>query len=106
MDEDAVKELKPTFINHMFRFDDETKHELSNIIQYVVLAIIPIVTLNKLMKKYIPDADDDKGSFEIYTGHISNKFDFNFLRLFISLICLPTILIKTLIRSNFKRKKI
>ena len=48
----------------------------------------------------------NKNSFEIYTGHISNKFDFNFLRLFISLICLPTIVIKTLIRKNFKRKKI
>ena len=65
MDEDIAKEVKPTFLNHMLRFDDETKHELSNIIQYVVLAIIPIVTVNKLMKKYIPDADEEKGSFEI-----------------------------------------
>ena len=65
MDDDVAKNTRPTFMNHMFKFDDETKHELSNIIQYVVLAIIPIVTLNKLMKKYIPDADDDKGSFEI-----------------------------------------
>ena len=65
MDEDIAKEVKPTFLNHMLRFDDETKHELSNIIQYVVLAIIPIVTVNKLMKKYITDADEEKGSFEI-----------------------------------------
>ena len=65
MDDDVAKNTRPTFMNHMFKFDDETKHELSNIIQYVVLAIIPIVTLNKLMKRYIPDADDDKGSFEI-----------------------------------------
>ena len=65
MDEDIAKEVKPTFLNHMLRFDDETKHELSNIIQYVVLAIIPIVTVNKLMKKYIPDADEEKGTFEI-----------------------------------------
>ena len=65
MDEDITKEVKPTFFNHMLRFDDETKHELSNIIQYVVLAIIPIVTVNKLMKKYIPDADEEKGTFEI-----------------------------------------
>ena len=59
------QKVKPTFLNHMLRFDDETKHELSNIIQYVVLAIIPIVTVNKLMKKYIPDADEEKGTFEI-----------------------------------------
>ena len=62
---DIAKEIKPTFLNHMLRFDDETKHELSNIIQYVVLAIIPIVTVNKVMKKYIPDADEEKGTFEI-----------------------------------------
>tara|TARA_Y100000992_G_scaffold168686_1_gene113307 strand:- start:2500 stop:3162 length:663 start_codon:yes stop_codon:yes gene_type:complete len=63
--DDDIKESKITFINHMFKFDDETKNELSNFIQYSILAIIPIVTLNKLMKKYIPDADDDKGSIEI-----------------------------------------
>lgn len=63
--DDDIKESKITFINHMFKFDDDTKNELSNFIQYSILAIIPIVTLNKLMKKYIPDSDEDKGSIEI-----------------------------------------
>lgn len=66
MDNDDIKQPeKLDFVSHLFRFDNETKHELSNIIQYTVLAIIPIVVLNKVMKKYIPDADEDKGSFEI-----------------------------------------
>ena len=39
--------------------------ELLNIIQYAVLAIIPIIILLKLIKNYIPEADDDKGSLVI-----------------------------------------
>lgn len=54
-----------TFLNHMLNFDDNTKNELTNISQYMLLAIIPVVGLNKLMKKYIPPADEDKGSLEV-----------------------------------------
>lgn len=64
MDDDE-KTSKITFLNHMFKFNDDTKFELSNLIQYTGLAIIPVVILNKLMKHYIPDADEEKGSLEI-----------------------------------------
>ena len=54
MDNDDIKQPeKLDFVSHLFRFDNETKHELSNIIQYTVLAIIPIVVLNKVMKKHL-----------------------------------------------------
>ena len=36
-----------------------------NIIQYAVLALIPVVILNKLMQRFVPEADDEKGSIEI-----------------------------------------
>jgi len=36
-----------------------------NIIQYALLAIIPIVILNKTMQKYVPEADEQKGTLEI-----------------------------------------
>jgi hypothetical protein len=36
-----------------------------NIIQYSLIAIIPIIILNKLMQKYVPEADEQKGSLEI-----------------------------------------
>jgi len=58
-------ETKMTFFRHMFQFDDETKCEIFNIVQFAGLAIIPILVLNKGMKKYIPDVDEDKGSVEI-----------------------------------------
>jgi hypothetical protein len=53
------------FIKHVFNFDEDSKCEISNIIQYSLLAIIPIVILNKCMQKYVPEADDEKGSLEI-----------------------------------------
>ena len=53
------------FIKAVFPFDDEQKGLLLNIIQYAVLAIIPIVILLKMIKKYIPEAEDDKGSLVI-----------------------------------------
>jgi hypothetical protein len=36
-----------------------------NIVQYAVLALIPVVILNKIMQRYVPEADDEKGSIEI-----------------------------------------
>lgn len=65
MEEATPKEESVTFLNHMLKFNDSTKHELTNISQYVLLAIIPVIGLNKLMKKYIPPADEDKSSLEV-----------------------------------------
>ena len=56
---------KMGFFKHVFNFDDDSKSEMLNIIQYSVLAIIPIVLLNKLSQKYVPEADEEKGSPEI-----------------------------------------
>ena len=56
---------KKGFFKHVFNFDDESKEEMLNIIQYSLLALIPIVLLNKSMQKFVPEADDEKGSVEI-----------------------------------------
>lgn len=56
---------KPGFFKHVFNFDEDSKVEMLNLAQYVVLAIIPIVILNKLMQKYVPEADDEKSSLEL-----------------------------------------
>jgi hypothetical protein len=61
----GTKTNKNTFINHVFNFDDNTKHELMNIVQYSSLCIVPIVILNKTIKNFIPNIDDSKGSLEI-----------------------------------------
>lgn len=56
---------KPSFFKHVFNFNEESKSEMSNIVQYSVLALIPIVIMNKLIQNYVPEADDSKGSPEI-----------------------------------------
>jgi len=66
-DDDISEIIKPDqgFISHVFNFDNKSKNELSNIIQYSVLAILPIVILNKTIQRFIPEADETKGSIEI-----------------------------------------
>jgi hypothetical protein len=54
-----------SFFKHVFNFDDDSKSEILNILQYSVIAIIPVVILNKTMQKYVPESDDKKGSIEI-----------------------------------------
>jgi hypothetical protein len=54
------------FIKAVFPFDEDQKGLLLNIIQYSVLAIIPIFILLKLIKNYIPEAEDDKGSLVLF----------------------------------------
>jgi hypothetical protein len=58
-------DIKPNFFKHVFRFDNDGKAELLNIIQYSLIAIIPVVILNKLMQKYVPEPDEEKGNVEI-----------------------------------------
>lgn len=54
-----------SFFKHVFNFDDDSKSEILNILQYSLIAIIPIVILNKTMQKYVPESDDRKSSLEI-----------------------------------------
>ena len=53
------------FFKHVFNFDDNSKTEILNIIQYALISIIPIIILNKLSQRYVPEADEEKGSLEI-----------------------------------------
>jgi len=52
----------PGFFKHVFNFDDDSKEDMMNIIQYAVIAIVPVVILNKSMQKLVPEADDEKAS--------------------------------------------
>jgi hypothetical protein len=56
---------KPGFFKHVFNFNDDSKSEMMNIVQYAVLALIPVIALNKAMQKYVPEADDEKGNVEL-----------------------------------------
>lgn len=60
-----LKNNKDTFISHVFSTRDEDKAEMLNIIQYALIAIIPVVILNKTIQRFIPEADPDKSSIEL-----------------------------------------
>ena len=45
----------PGFIKHVFNFDNETKSTLINVLQYLVIAIVPIVLLGGLVDSFIPE---------------------------------------------------
>ena len=49
--------------NHIF--NENTKLEMLNIVQYSLISIVPIVVLNKTMAYYIPEADESKDTIEI-----------------------------------------
>lgn len=53
------------FFQHVFNFDEESKLTMLNIIQFSILCVLPIIALNKVIQKYIPESDEEKGSFEI-----------------------------------------
>jgi hypothetical protein len=66
MDLQSITEpTKKTFFNHVFSGTDEGKAEILNVLQYVVLAIIPVVLLNKSIQRFVPEADSEKSSLEI-----------------------------------------
>ena len=59
------------FVKTVFPFDDSQKESLLNIIQYTLLTIIPIVIILKLIKSYMPEADEENGSLVIFVEVIA-----------------------------------
>lgn len=62
---DNSDESKKSFFKYVFNFDDEGKSEVMNLLQFALIALIPIIILSKLLEKYSPQTDDTKGSLEI-----------------------------------------
>ena len=62
---DSSDDSNKNFFKHVFNFDDDSKSDILNIVQYALIAIIPVVILNKSIGKYVPEADDKKGSLEL-----------------------------------------
>ena len=62
---ESSEKIKGGFIGHVFNFDEETKNQLLNLIQYSLLSIIPVVVLNKSVHRIIPEADESKSNVEL-----------------------------------------
>ena len=53
------------FFKTVFMIDKTEKGYLMNIMQYTLIAMVPIVLILKLLKNYVPDIDEEKGSLVI-----------------------------------------
>ena len=54
-----------SFFMHAFSSTDEGRAEILNFVQYAIIAVIPIIILNKIIQCFIPEADVDKSTLEL-----------------------------------------
>ena len=57
--------VKQSFFKTVFNFDEDSRAEYLNIAQYALMAIIPILILNKVVGYVMPMVDENKGSLEL-----------------------------------------
>jgi hypothetical protein len=62
---ESSNDSKKGFFKYVFNFDEDSKSELMNILQFALIGLIPIMILIKILDRYVPDTDDTKGSVEI-----------------------------------------
>ena len=65
---------KPGFFKHVFNFNDDSKNDIINIVQYAAIALLPVIILNKAMQRFVPEADDDKGNVELLAEIVGQVF--------------------------------
>lgn len=53
------------FFKTVFNVDEDSKAEMFNLLQYMIIAIIPCVIILKVVRILVPEEDESKGSIEI-----------------------------------------
>jgi hypothetical protein len=94
---DEITNNKDGFFKQVFRFDENSKGELMNIVQYIGIAILPVIILYKGLLRYIPDADERKSSVEL-----SFELLLELLLMFIGLFIIHRIVIYVPTYSDIK----
>jgi hypothetical protein len=56
---------RKSFFSHVFSTTEEGKAEVLNVVQYATLGVIPIVILNKLIQRFVPEVDSEKSTLEL-----------------------------------------
>jgi hypothetical protein len=62
---ESSNESKKNFFKYVLNFDEDTKSEVMNIMQFSIIGLVPMILFMKIMDKYVPEIDDTKGSVEI-----------------------------------------
>jgi hypothetical protein len=63
--QEAKDSYRKSFLSTVFSTSEEGKAEVLNVVQYATLGVIPIVVLNKLIQRFVPEADVEKSSLEL-----------------------------------------
>jgi hypothetical protein len=63
--QEAKDSNRKSFFSHVFSTTEEGKAEVLNVVQYATLGVIPIVILNKLIQRFVPEADVEKSTLEL-----------------------------------------
>jgi hypothetical protein len=66
--EETVKEGSKrgsSFVDHVFRLDEQQQGVLLNIVQYTLIGFVPIILMLYLVRTYVPEPDDHKGTLLI-----------------------------------------
>ena len=74
----AVPQTSATFFSYVFNFDTDTKNQLLNLAQYILLAIIPIVLLNKSVQYIFPEPDET-GTTWTHLGEVVGQLIYIFI---------------------------
>lgn len=56
---------RESVFSKIFILNEKDKYDLMNLVQYILLSIIPIIIVLKVLKNYVPDDDEDKGTIEL-----------------------------------------
>jgi len=88
---------KRNFFNHVFSSDEEGKAEILNVIQYSLMGVVPIVILNKLVQRFIPDAENEKSSIEILAEIV-----FQLIIMFVGVVLIHRMITYVPTYSDFK----
>lgn len=63
--EEITSLSKNGFFKTVFMVDKTEQSYMMNIMQYTLLAMVPVVLVLKLLKNYVPDVDEEKGTVNI-----------------------------------------
>ena len=62
----STNKISPSgFFYYVFNFDSDNKAVLFNMLQYLIIALIPVIILLKFVKEYIPEDNDKKDNLEL-----------------------------------------
>jgi energy-converting hydrogenase Eha subunit B len=62
------------FFKQVFKLNEDSQGEVLNMMQYVAIGLIPAILVIYVIRYYVPDPDDDKGSLTIVAEIFAQTF--------------------------------